>query len=377
MKPGFGFEVLAIDASGARRGRLLTPHGVIETPAFMPVGTQATVKAMLPEELKALGASVLLSNAYHLYLRPGPDLIERAGGLHSFMNWDRAILTDSGGFQIVSLQVLRRVSDEGVEFQSHIDGSRHFLTPEDVIRIEEQLGADIIMALDEPALYPSSWEKQREAMERTAAWARRCKAAHRREDQALFGIVQGGFERSLRRESVERTVALGFDGYAIGGLSVGEPKEVTWEILAFTVPLLPANRPRYLMGVGTPLDLLEAIEQGVDLFDCVLPTRMGRTGTAFVSTGRLNLRNARFAEDLSPLDPRCDCSTCRHYTRAYLRHLFQAKEITGIRLLTYHNLRFYLRLMEQARAAIEAGTFRAFKREREESMGSAGASPFP
>ncbi|HIE52803.1 MAG TPA: tRNA guanosine(34) transglycosylase Tgt [Armatimonadetes bacterium] len=355
------FAVLAMDPlTGARRGRLRTPHGEVDTPAFMPVGTQGTVKAMTPEELRELGTQILLGNTYHLYLRPGVEIIHRAGGLHQFMHWEGPILTDSGGFQVYSLQALRQVTEEGVTFQSHLDGSTHLFTPESVIAAQELLGADLIMCLDDVPGYPCSPKRAKEAMWRSLAWAERCRAAHRREDQALFGIVQGAFDRDLRLTSVARLVELDFPGYAIGGLSVGEPKAITWEVLAYTASALPADRPRYLMGVGWPEDIVHAVRLGVDLFDCVLPTRLGRTGTALTSQGRLNLRQAQYAEDLTPLDPACDCYTCRYYTRAYVRHLVKANEILGVRLLTYHNLAFYQRLMHRLQQHLEAGTFAEF-----------------
>lgn len=357
------FHLLGTDpATGARRGCLSTPHGDLETPLFMPVGTQATVKAMTPEELEAVGTRILLGNTYHLHLRPGAELIARAGGLHRFMNWSGALLTDSGGFQIYSLQALRRVTDEGVLFRSHIDGSAHLFTPESVIALQEHLGADIIMVLDDVVGAPCPWERAREAVRRSAEWAARCKAAHTREDQALFGIVQGSTYLDLRLESVARTVELDFPGYAVGGLSVGEEKAQTWELLEPTCAALPADRPRYLMGIGLPEDLVEAVARGVDLFDCVLPTRLGRNGAALTWQGKINLRNARYRDDFGPLDPTCPCYTCTHYSRAYLRHLDKAREILGARLVTYHNLFFYHRLMAEIRQALEAGTFPAWRK---------------
>lgn len=350
--------------SGARLGKLHTPHGVIETPIFMPVGTQATVKAMTPEELKDIEAQIILSNTYHLYLRPGHELVEKAGGLHKFMNWDRPILTDSGGFQVFSLGDLRKITEEGVEFRSHLDGSKHFLSPEKAIEIENALGADIIMAFDECAPYPADHKYVKNSLERTTRWAKRCKDAHKKPDsQALFGIVQGGMHRDLREQSAAEITALDFPGYAIGGLSVGEPKPLMYEVLEYTTPLLPADKPRYLMGVGSPDDLLEGVLRGVDMFDCVLPTRIARNGTAMTSVGKVVIKNAKYFDDFSPLDENCDCYTCRNYTKAYLRHLYKADEILSSRLMTYHNLRFLIKLMEQARQAILEDRFLDFKND--------------
>lgn len=339
--------------SGARLGRLHTPHGTFETPLFMPVGTQATVKTMSPEELKEIGSGIILSNTYHLYLRPGHEIVREAGGLHRFMNWDRGILTDSGGFQVFSLGPLRKITEEGVSFRSHISGEPLFLSPEKSIEIQNALGADIIMAFDECPPYPAEREYVQASLERTARWAERCLKAHQRPgDQALFGIVQGGMYRDLRERSAKQLVSMDFPGYAVGGLSVGEPKELMYEILSHTTPLLPAGKPRYLMGVGSPDALIEGVIRGIDMFDCVLPTRIARNGTTMTSRGRLVVRNARYARDFSPLDPECDCYTCRHYTRAYIRHLIKADETFGLRLTTYHNLYFLTRLMEKVREAI-------------------------
>ncbi len=351
--------------SGARRGRIYTPHGIIETPIFMPVGTQATVKSLTPEELKEeVKASIILSNTYHLYLRPGNKLIKKAGGLHSFMNWDRAILTDSGGFQVFSLGDLRKISEKGVEFKSHLDGSKHFLSPEKAIEIENDLGADIIMAFDECVEYPATYEYTKNSMERTTRWAIRCKNAHKNtENQALFGIVQGGMYKDLREKSANDLVKLDLPGYAVGGLSVGEPKELMCDILDFTTKLLPKQKPRYLMGVGTPDYLLEAVIRGIDMCDCVLPTRIARNGTAMTSKGKLVIRNKTFEEDFSVLDDECDCYTCRNYTRAYIRHLLKAKEILGVRLLSIHNLRFLTKLMERVKIEIENDNLLSFKNE--------------
>ena len=357
----FNFDLLHVDASGqARLGQICTPHGEIATPAFAPVGTQATVKTLDPRDLHELGAELVLGNTYHLYLRPGADVVEDMGGLHSFMGWDGPILTDSGGFQVFSLAENRKVSDEGVEFRSHIDGSRHLFTPEMVVRVQEQLGADIIMVLDECA-EPHSRAYNEQAMARTHAWAERCRAAQRRGDQALFGIVQGGVFADLRRQSAEFLVGLDLPGYAIGGLSVGEPKEQMYSMLEITIPLLPADKPRYLMGVGAPEDLLEGVARGVDLFDCVLPTRLARNASLFTRKGRLNIRNARFGRDPAPIEEGCGCYTCRHFTRAYLRHLFKSGEILGARLATIHNVHFLLQLMREIRAAIADNGFEAFR----------------
>ncbi len=353
MKPSVTYELLHVDKkTGARRGVVHTPHGDIQTPIFMPVGTQATVKSMTVEELKENGAQIILSNTYHLYLRPGSKLVKKAGGLHNFMRWDRPILTDCGGFQVFSLSDLRTISEEGVEFKSHLDGSKHFFSPEKVMEIEEDLGADIIMSFDECCPYPSTYEYTKNSMERTTRWAKRCKEAHKT-DQALFGIVQGGFYEDLRKKSAEDLIALDFPGYAIGGISVGEPKEEFIKILKYTAPLMPENKPRYLMGVGSPDYLLEAAIAGIDMCDCVLPTRIARNGTAMTSHGKVVVRNATYAEDFSPLDDECDCYTCKNYTRAYIRHLIKCNEILGVRLLSIHNIKFLTNLMERVRMEIE------------------------
>lgn len=339
--------------SGARLGRLHTPHGTIDTPIFMPVGTQATVKTMSPEELVEMDAQIILSNTYHLFLRPGHDIVQEAGGLHSFMNWDRAILTDSGGFQVFSLSALRNITEEGVHFRSHLSGEKLFIGPEKAMEIQNALGADIIMAFDECPPYPAEKEYVKASTERTYRWLKRCIAAHQRShDQALFGIVQGGMYQDLREESAKQLVELDLPGYAIGGLSVGEPKDLMYEVLSYTTPLLPKNKPRYLMGVGSPDALIQGAILGIDMFDCVLPTRIARNGTTMTSQGRVVIRNAKYARDFSPLDPECNCYTCRNYTKAYLRHLIKADETFGIRLTTYHNLYFLLRLMEKVRQAI-------------------------
>jgi len=356
--------------TGARLGRLHTPHGVIDTPAFMPVGTQATVKAMSPEELKALGAQIILSNTYHLFVRPGHELVREAGGLHRFMNWDRAILTDSGGFQVFSLAERRKIREEGVEFRSNLDGSLLFLSPEKATEVQNALGADIIMCFDECAPYPADYDYVRNSTARTSRWAERCLKAHQRpHDQALFGIVQGGMYHDLRRQSAEDLTSLDFPGYAIGGLSVGEPKPLMYELLETTVPLLPAGKPRYLMGVGSPDALIEGSIRGIDMFDCVLPTRIARNGTVMTSRGRLVIRNAAYERDFGPLDPACDCYTCTHYSRAYIRHLIKADEIFGLRLTTIHNLHFLASLMARVRQAIREDRLADFRDEFFESYG--------
>ncbi|GAB2672714.1 tRNA guanosine(34) transglycosylase Tgt [Paenibacillus thermoaerophilus] len=339
--------------SGARLGRVHTPHGIIETPAFMPVGTQATVKTMSPEELKQMDAHIILSNTYHLFLRPGHELIREAGGLHKFMNWDRPILTDSGGFQVFSLSNMRKISEDGVEFRSHLNGDKLFLSPEKATEVQNALGSDIMMAFDECPPPDADYEYVKNSLERTTRWAERCLKAHARpHDQALFAIVQGGMFADLRKESVRQLTSMDFPGYAIGGLSVGEPKPVMYEMLDVTVPLLPSDKPRYLMGVGSPDALVEGAIRGIDMFDCVLPTRIARNGTCMTSEGRLVVRNAKYARDFGPLDPKCSCYTCRNYSRAYIRHLIKADEVFGIRLTTYHNLHFLLELMRQVRQAI-------------------------
>ncbi len=340
----------------ARLGTVHTPHGDIQTPCYMPVGTQATVKSLTPEAVKDVGAQIILSNTYHLHLRPGEDLVKEAGGLHRFMNWDRPILTDSGGFQVFSLSALRKITEEGARFRSHIDGSPRFLSPETVMQIENDLGADIIMQFDECCPYPTDRLTAESAMLRTLRWAERCKKAHARDDQALFGIVQGAFERDLRIESARALADMDFPGYGIGGLSVGEPKPIMYELLEAVTPELPQDKPRYLMGVGTPDCLLEGVLRGVDMFDCVLATRIARNGTTFTTDGRLVVKNAQYARDFGPLDAQCDCYCCRNYSRAYLRHLFKAEEMLGATLLSIHNLRFLLRLMERVREAIANDT---------------------
>jgi queuine tRNA-ribosyltransferase len=346
----------------ARRGQYQTPHGAFQTPAFMPVGTQATVKAMSPDRLAQIGAEIVLSNTYHLYLRPGHHVVAALGGLHAFMGWRRPILTDSGGFQIYSLGSLRKLSEEGVKFTSHLDGSAHFFRPEDAVAIQEALGADIIMCLDECTGYPSSWEDTRESMELTLSWARRCRIAQARTDQALFGIVQGGMYPDLRRQSAERTVDLDFPGYAIGGLSVGEAKGLMYEMAQTALEKLPRDRPRYIMGVGTPEDLVILSGLGADMFDCVMPTRNARNGTLFTSTGRLVIKNERYLRDEGPVDEACGCYTCANFSRGYLRHLFMAHEILSSTLNTIHNLSYYFCLMGKIREAIAADRYAAFQK---------------
>lgn len=357
------FTVLHQDNScGARLGSLKTAHGLIETPIFMPVGTNATVKAMTPEDLLAVSAQIILANTYHLYLRPGHRLIEKLGGLHSFMNWDLPILTDSGGFQVFSLGELRKISEEGVKFQSHLDGSYHVLTPELAIQIQESLGADIIMCFDECPPATADYDYVRRSLELTSRWAQRCKNVHRRESQHLFGIIQGGMHNDLRARSLNEICSIGFDGYALGGLSVGEEKEQMYEVMECCAPLMPRNAPRYIMGIGAPEDLIEAVWHGYDMFDCVMPTRNARNGMLFTSQGRINIKAKIYEEDQGPLDPNCGCHVCRNYSRAYLRHLYRAGEILASQLNTYHNLFFYLDLMRQIREAIRENSYSDFRR---------------
>jgi len=356
--------------TGARLGRVHTPHGSFDTPVFMPVGTQATVKGMSPDELKEIDAKIILSNTYHLYLRPGQEIIREAGGLHSFMNWDRPILTDSGGFQVFSLGSFRKIEEDGVTFKSHIDGSRHFISPEKAVEIQNDLGSDIIMCFDECTPYPAEYDYAKKSLERTTRWAKRCKEAHKNtERQALFGIVQGGVYKDLRGQSAKELVALDFPGYSIGGLSVGEPAELMYEMLECTVPLLPEDKPRYLMGVGSPDYLVEGAIRGIDMFDCVLPTRIGRNGTVMTSRGRIIVRDAKYARDFSPIDPECDCYACRNFTRAYIRHLLKVDEVLGIRLTTWHNLRFLINLMKKVRQAIMEDRLGDFRDEFFENYG--------
>ncbi|MBP3372172.1 MAG: tRNA guanosine(34) transglycosylase Tgt [Clostridia bacterium] len=357
----FEFEVKTqCPHTGARTGVLHTPHGDINTPVFMPVGTQATVKGVLPRDLKEAGSQIILSNTYHLYLRPGHELVREAGGLHKFMNWDRPILTDSGGFQVFSLEAMRKVDDDGVTFRSHLDGAKHRFTPESTMAVEEALGADIAMCFDECTMAGADYKTSARAMERTHRWAQRCIDAHKREDQALFGIVQGNMYADLRVESAKAICSMDFPGIAIGGLSVGEEKPIMYEMLDALYPHLDPNRPHYLMGVGSPDCLVEGVGRGVDMFDCVLPTRLGRNGAAMTSQGRLTIRNAVYAHDFSPLDPQCDCYVCRNFTRAYLRHLIKAEEMLAAQLLSLHNIYFLHRLMDRIRDEIEAGTYKDF-----------------
>ncbi len=360
----FRFEVLHVCAqSGARLGRLTTPHGTIDTPCYMPVGTQATVKAMRPDELAQTGSQICLANTYHLFERPGHALVREAGGLHEFMRWDKPILTDSGGFQVFSLATANKIREDGVEFRSLIDGRRHFFTPELVMEIEEALGADIAMVFDECAPWPSDEAYVRAAMERTHRWAARCKAAHTREDQALFGIVQGGTYAPLRIESAKALSDMDFPGYGIGGLSVGEPKPLMYEMLEAVMPYMPTDKPRYLMGVGSPDCLVEGAARGVDMFDCVLQTRIARNGLALTSNGKRMLRNATFERDFSPIEEGCDCYTCKGgFTRAYIRHLVKCREILAAQLITAHNIRFTQRLMENVRQAIAQDRLLDFRR---------------
>ncbi len=370
------FHIISHDAqSAARLGKITTTHGEISTPIFMPVGTQGTVKAMTPEMLRGIDAQIILGNTYHLYLRPGHELIRQMGGLHRFMGWERPILTDSGGFQVYSLGALRKISDEGVSFRSHIDGSPHLLSPEKSIEIQQSLGSDIVMCFDECTPYPADREYAERSMQMSMLWAERCKVAQQQAQapendlvnpqQQLFGIVQGGMYKDLRQQSAEQLLEIGFDGYAIGGLSVGEPKETMFEMLEHTAPLLPADRPHYLMGVGTPLDLVRGVALGIDMFDCVMPTRNARNGSLFTKNGKLVIKNAQYKEDQRPVDPECSCYTCRNFSRAYLRHLFVAREILASILNTIHNLHFYLDLMTRIRKVIAERRFDDFKAQFE------------
>ena len=364
MKPASTYELIKqCPHTGARAGRIHTPHGSFDTPIFMPVGTQASVKTLAPEELKEMGAGIILSNNYHLFLRPGSKLVKEAGGLHKFMNWDRAILTDSGGFQVFSLGDLRKISEEGVTFRSHIDGSKKFLSPEIATQSQMDLGADIIMAFDECVPYPADFKYTRESMELTLRWAQRCKDTMTNPNQGLFGIVQGGMYKDLRIECANRLVDMDFPGYAVGGLSVGEPKELMYEMLDITLEHLPQNKARYLMGVGTPDCLVEGVMRGVDMFDCVYPTRVARNGTAMTWNGRLVIKNAQYEHDFHPIDEHCNCYTCRNYSRAYIRHLVRVNEIFGLRLLTIHNLHFLIDFMRQMRQSIMEDRFPEFYRK--------------
>ncbi|WP_182186388.1 tRNA guanosine(34) transglycosylase Tgt [Pectinatus frisingensis] len=359
--PAITYELIKqCSETGARAGIIHTPHGSFETPIFMPVGTQASVKAMSPEELKQIGAGIILSNTYHLFLRPGSGLIREAGGLHKFMNWDRGILTDSGGFQVFSLGALRKISEEGVAFRSHIDGSQKFLSPEIATKIQMELGSDIVMAFDECIPYPADYDYAKKSTERTLRWAQRCKNTLTSSGQGLFGIVQGGMYKELRKDCAERLVAMDLPGYAIGGLSVGEPKEMMYDVLDYTTGYLPQNKPRYLMGVGTPDCLAEGVKRGIDMFDCVFPTRVARNGTAMTWQGRMIIKNAEFEHDFSPIDENCGCYACRNYSRAYIRHLVRVNEIFGLRLLTTHNLYFLIDFMRKMRRAIIEDRFVEF-----------------
>ena len=373
------FDLLKTDErTHARRGIVHTPHGDIQTPIFMPVGTAATVKAMRPEQVEEMGAQIILSNTYHLYLRPGHDIVKEAGGLHKFMNWNKPILTDSGGFQVFSLGKMRKITEEGVKFQSHIDGSRHMLSPEKSIEVQHALGSDIMMAFDECAPYPADRDYVKRSFERTSRWLERCKAYHEEYcernggesqvlgegvNQSLFGIMQGGVYKDMRRESAAQVVEMDLPGYSIGGLSVGEPKEIMYDVMDDCVELLPKNKPRYLMGVGSPDCLFEGVERGIDMFDCVLPTRIARHGMAMTSQGRVNIKNAKYERDYTPLDPNCDCYVCRNYSRAYLRHLFKADEILSAMLMSTHNLHFLIKTMENIRQAIDEDRFTEYKKE--------------
>ncbi|HUL30689.1 MAG TPA: tRNA guanosine(34) transglycosylase Tgt [Thermodesulfobacteriota bacterium] len=372
----FRYEIIKRDLlSRARLGRIDTDHGSFATPAFLPVGTQGSVKSLTPEELVEIGVEAILGNTYHLYLRPGHEAIGRLGGLHAFIHWERPILTDSGGFQIFSLGSLRKISEEGVTFQSHLDGSSHFLTPEKVIEIQRTLGTDIAMVLDECVPYPSPYDYVKASSEQTGRWARRCLHGRQERDPALFAIVQGGVYRDLREKSAQTLVEMGFQGYAIGGLSVGEPKSMMLDVLEWTTPLLPEDAPRYLMGVGTPDDILHAVTLGVDFFDCVLPTRNARNGTLFTSSGKISIKQAQYAEDRRPIDEACACYTCRHYSRAYLRHLYLCKEILSSRLNTIHNLYYYISLLRKVREAIQEDGLRDLYKSYTSPWGSEAEFP--
>lgn len=360
----FKYDLLKQDSgSHARRGRMTTARGVIETPVFMPVGTQGTVKGLLPEALKEIGAQIILANTYHLYLRPGHNLVEQLGGLHKFMNWDRPILTDSGGFQVFSLGDLRKITEEGAAFQSHIDGSKHMLTPELSIEVQQALGSDIIMVFDECIPHPSERSYVVDSTNRSARWAKRCREAMPAgsSDSALFGIVQGGMEQELRRQSAEQLIEIGFEGYALGGLSVGEEAAIMYNMMEYSLPLLPQDKPRYVMGVGTPENLVEGVARGCDMFDCVMPTRNARNGNLFTSFGKISIKQARYREDPLPLDPECKCYVCRNYSRAYLRHLYMSGEILSSVLNTHHNLYYYQQLMAGIRGALEIERFADFR----------------
>ncbi len=356
------YELVAEDRkTGARAGLLYTPHGVFKTPMFMPVGTQATVKTVTPEELEEMGAQIILSNTYHLFLRPGTELIHEAGELHRFMNWNKGILTDSGGFQVFSLGAMRKITEEGVYFCSFLDGSKQFLSPEISIRAQEDLGSDIAMAFDECIPYPADYEYARKSTERTTRWAKRCIKAHQRTDRGIFGIIQGGMYKDLRKQSAMEISSLPFDGMAVGGLSVGEPHDLMYDILEETTQWMPKGKARYLMGVGTPDCLVEGVARGVDMFDCVFPTRVARNGMAMIHTGRMNMKNKQYERDFRPIEESCGCYTCRNYTRAYIRHLYKSEELLAFRLVTIHNLYFLLQFMRDMREAIVQGNFSEFR----------------
>jgi len=360
----FSFQLIKKDLlTSARLGKMMTSHGVVETPTFMPVGTQGTVKSLRPEDIQSCGAQIILGNTYHLYLRPGHETIRKLGGLHAFMNWHGPILTDSGGFQVYSLGALRKILPDGVMFRSHIDGSRHFLSPQKAIEIQEALGSDIHMCLDECTPYPATLKQTEDSLALTVKWAKLCKEAKSGSTHALFGIVQGGTYLDLRRQAVEQIVPIGFDGYALGGVSVGEPREVMYAITQDITPLLPAEKPRYLMGVGMPTDIVYGVSCGINMFDCVIPTRCARHGLLFTNTEKIVIKNARWREDINPIDETCDCYTCRNYSRAYLRHLYVSGEILAMILNTIHNIRHYMRLMERIRAAINENRFSVFKND--------------
>jgi queuine tRNA-ribosyltransferase len=354
---------LLTTSNGARAGALNTPHGKVLTPLFLPVGSQATVKTLTPDDIRELGFNMLLANTYHLYLRPGIDIIEKMGGLHRFMAWDGPILTDSGGYQVFSLSPFCKISDKGIKFRSHIDGSEHFFTPELAVKYQESLGADVIMVLDECTAYGDSREKVQKAMERTHRWAERCQKVHKNKGQALYAIVQGGMFPELRQTSAEYLTGLDFPGYAIGGLSVGEPKDIMWPLVEQTSNLLPEDKPRYLMGVGAPEDLIEGVARGIDIFDCALPTRVARNGALFTRQGRINIRRAEYSKTDKPIDPACNCYTCRTFSAAYVNHLFRSEELLGLRLATIHNLRFISNLMKDIRNVILDGNFQAFRED--------------
>lgn len=356
------YELVAEDRkTGARAGLLHTPHGVFKTPMFMPVGTQATVKTVTPEELEEMGSQIILSNTYHLFLRPGTELIHEAGELHRFMNWNKGILTDSGGFQVFSLGAMRKITEEGVYFRSFLDGSKQFLSPEISIRAQEDLGSDIAMAFDECIPYPADYEYARKSTERTTRWAKRCIKAHQRTDRGIFGIIQGGMYKDLRKQSAMEISSLPFDGVAVGGLSVGEPHDLMYDILEETIQWMPKGKARYFMGVGTPDCLVEGVARGVDMFDCVFPTRVARNGMAMIHTGRMNMKNKQYERDFRPIEESCGCYTCRNYTRAYIRHLYKSEELLVFRLVTIHNLYFLLQFMRDMREAIVQGNFSEFR----------------